>query len=65
MTTAQANIIIAENIALKAKVSTICKVYAVVRPVLKVVRVFAFIKRGGRAAIDGAIAVLDSVCEVE
>lgn len=54
----------AENAMLKAKVSGICKVYSVLRPVLKVVRIFSFLKKGGKAAIDAAIALLDGVCEL-
>lgn len=65
MTALEANNIVAENIALKAKVSGICKVYGILRPVLTALRFFSFVKKGGKAAIDGAIAVLDSVCETK
>lgn len=56
---------LADGILMQEKVSGICKVYSVLRPVLKFLRVFAFIKSGGKAAIDAAIAVLDGVCDIK
>lgn len=53
-----------ENKQLKIKLSGICKVYTILRPVLKFAKVFSFIKKGGKAAIDAAILLLDEICEV-
>lgn len=55
----------AENSILKERVSGICKVYFVLRPILKFAKVFAFIKKGGKVAIDAAIAVLDEACKYD
>lgn len=65
MTQAEIVLMQAENAALKEKVSVICKLYVVLKPLLKVLRVFAFIKKGGKALIDSAITILDGVCEVK
>lgn len=54
----------AENAMLRAKVSGICKVYFILKPVLKFVKIFAFIKKGAKTAIDAAIVVLDEACAV-
>lgn len=64
MNSAEIIIMQAENAALKEKVSGICRVYAVLRPVLNVLKLFSFLKKGGKLAINTAISVLDEVCEV-
>lgn len=54
-----------DNAILEEKVSGICQVYVVLRPVLQVLKFFSFVKKGGKKAIESAIAALDVVCEIK
>lgn len=54
-----------DNSLLKEKLSGICEVYKVLRPVLQVLKFFSFVKKGGKKAIEAAIAALDVACDVK
>lgn len=57
------NILLTEqNIRMSGILEAICKAYLIGRPVLMFLKIFAFVKKGGKLAIDAIVFALDQSC---